>query len=179
MVIQSSLNFPHSQVQITSIESDFWIDLHNTTLHDAVQKIMVDSQANIPFIIWLFENPSSPIALPGSIDLYGHDCLHILLDRVELSLAEEAFVIGFTMGNDQRTSWFHKLLFKVISSTLYPRKYRFSWKDFRSFDAGFLYGRSLPFQNLNQIDFRAYQHQTVTQVRQRFGISKAKQLIFG
>jgi hypothetical protein len=31
--------------------------------------------------IWLLENPSSPIPLSGSIDLYEHDCVHIVLSR--------------------------------------------------------------------------------------------------
>jgi len=92
------------------------------------------------------------------------------------SLADEAFVLGFTMGNDDQTNRFHRYLFKLISSTLYPKKYRFSWKDFRAFDAGFLYGRSLKFRNLNQLDFRAYQHYTVTQVCQQLGISKTDEV---
>lgn len=49
--------------------------------------------------MWLLENPDSPLPFAGKIDLYRHDCLHLLLER-GLSVEDEAFVVGFTMGND-------------------------------------------------------------------------------
>ncbi|MBW4521408.1 MAG: hypothetical protein KME16_17130 [Scytolyngbya sp. HA4215-MV1] len=172
MDIQSNLTFQSQQTKTDPEELDRFSDLDSYTLHEAVQRLFIDCQADVPFIIWLLENPASPIALPGKIDLYGHDCIHVMLGRAGHSLAEEAFVIGFTMGNDLQTNWFHQLLFKLISSSLYPKKYRFSWKDFRSFDVGFFYGRSMQFSNLNRIDFSAYQNYTVSQVKRQFGISK-------
>ncbi|GAP94796.1 hypothetical protein NIES2104_13130 [Leptolyngbya sp. NIES-2104] len=124
---------------------------------------------------WLLEHPHSPIALPGKINLYGHDCLHVILNRGH-SLPDEAFIRGFTMGNDLQTTWLHKQLYKFASSTVYPRKYRFSWKDFQCFDAGFEYGRSIQPRNLNQLDFSTYQHCTVSQVRQQLALSKATEI---
>ncbi|MBD1845534.1 hypothetical protein H6F89_19390, partial [Cyanobacteria bacterium FACHB-63] len=61
---------------------------------------------------------------------------------------------------------------KFATSTVYPKKYRFSWKDFQCFDAGFAYGRSIQRRNLNQLDFTTYQNYTVSQVRQQLAISK-------
>jgi len=167
--IQSRLTSQSKQSQTDHIKS-YCIDLNHCTLHNAVQQIFIDSQADVPFIIWLFENPNSPIAFPGETDFYGHDCIHAILNRAGHDLAEEAFVIGFTMGNDVYTNWLHQFLYKLVSSTLYPKKYRFSWKDFASFDAGFIYGRSLQFKNLNRIDFSIYQNYTVAEVRQQFGL---------
>lgn len=53
--------------------------------------------------VWMVENPESPFALAGAIDLYDHDCVHCVLDR-GLLLPDEAFVIGYTMGNDSTFS---------------------------------------------------------------------------
>lgn len=153
------------------IAPDRYIDPNFCTLYDAVQQLSIDDQADIPFIVWLVENPHSPIALPGKIDLYRHDCLHAILNRGH-SLADEAFVRGFTIGNSTQTNRLHQLLFKFVSSTVYPKKYRFSWKDFQHFDTGFIYGRPIPVRDLNQLDFRAYENRTVSQMRQQLGVSK-------
>jgi hypothetical protein len=169
MDIQSNLASQVKQVPIDHIEPDFYIDPNCCSLHDAVQQLAIDSEADTPFMIWLLEDPSSAIALPGKIDLYRHDCLHAVLNRGH-SLTDEAFVKGFTMGNDTRTNWLHQFLFKLISSTVYPKKYRFLWKHFQAFDAGFLYSRSILIKNLNQIDFRVYRSYVVSQVRQQFGV---------
>ncbi|BAU12406.1 hypothetical protein LEP3755_29350 [Leptolyngbya sp. NIES-3755] len=174
MDIQSNLTAQLNSVPIHLLEPKCYSDSNCCTFGDAVQQVFVDPETEVPFIIWLFENPSSPIALPGEIDLYGHDCMHILLDLREHSLADEAFIIGFTMGNDTRTNRLHQLIYKLVSSTLYPKKYRFSWNDFQAFDAGFAYGRSLQVSNLNQLDFSAYKNHPVSQVRQQLGVSKVK-----
>jgi hypothetical protein len=166
MDIQLNLTSQAQQMPADHIEPDFYIDSTCCTLHDAVQRLTIDSEADTPLIVWLFENPSSPIALPGKIDLYGHDCLHAILNRGH-SLADEAFVLGFTMGNDTQATWFHQLLFKFLGSTVYPKKYHFPWKDFQFFDAGFIYGRSIQIRNLNRVGFRAYQNQTIAHVRKK------------
>ncbi len=170
--------FSSSQARIVSPdhrEPDFYIDPNCCTLHEAAQQLAIDSQPDTPFILWLLEHPSSPIALPGKIDLYGHDCLHAILNRGH-SPPDEAFILGFTMGNDLQTTCLHRFLYKVAASTVYPQKYRFSWKDFQFFDAGFVYGRSIQRRNLNQLDFSTYQNHTVSQVRQRLAISKVAEI---
>jgi hypothetical protein len=160
-----SLASQPKQVPTNHLEPDFYIDPNYCTLHDAVQQLAIDSPADIPFILWLLEQPGSPIALPGKIDLYGHDCLHALLNRSH-SLPDEAFIRGFTMGNDWQATGLHKFLYKLAAFTVYPKKYRFSWNDWQAFDAGFVYGRSIHHRNLNQLDFSTYQNHTVAQVRQ-------------
>ncbi|MGV0028486.1 hypothetical protein ACFE35_26145 [Phormidesmis priestleyi ANT.L61.2] len=76
MSIQFNLAFQLKPVPPDHREPDFYIDSNRCTLHDAAQQLAIDSQPDTPFIIWLLEHPNSPIALPGKIDLYGHDCLH-------------------------------------------------------------------------------------------------------
>lgn len=121
MSIQLNLTSQAKEVPADHIEPDFYIDPNCCTLHDAVQQLSINSQADTPFMIWLLEHPSSSIALPGKIDLYGHDCLHAILNRGH-SPPDEAFILGFTMGNDSQTTWLHKLLYKVAAFTVYPKK---------------------------------------------------------
>lgn len=175
MDIRLNLASPPQQLPPDHREPDFYIDPNHCTLHNAVQQSAIDRPADIPLIIRLFEHPHSPIALPGNIYLYGHDCLHAILNRGH-SLSDEAFIRGFTMGNDPQATWLHILLYKFASSTLYPKKYRFSWRDFQCFDAGFIYGRSIQHRSLNQLDFSTYQNHTVSQVRQQFALTQAAEI---
>jgi len=114
-----------------------------------------DGQADIPFIVWLLENPKSPISLPGNINLFNHDCMHILLGMGVTNI-EEAFVVGFCMGNATDTTHRHKMFFKIIASTLFPNIWRFKTKDILSYDAGFNYGKHLKLRNIHLTDFRKY-----------------------
>lgn len=88
-----------------------------------------DPDSSIPWLIWLLENPDSPVSLGGAVDLRRHDYLHILFNR-GTTLEDEAFIIGMTMGNDARTNWFHYGVFKIASRYLYPKKYRFEKEHF-------------------------------------------------
>ncbi len=76
MGIQFNLASQPQQVPPDHIETDFYIDSNSCTLHDAVQQLAINDQADIPFIVWLVENPHSLIALPSKISLYGHDSFH-------------------------------------------------------------------------------------------------------
>ncbi|AKG24728.1 hypothetical protein IJ00_18565 [Calothrix sp. 336/3] len=125
--------------------------------------------SRIPFIVWLLENPDSPLPFSGKIDLYRHDCLHLLLDR-DLSLYDEAFVLGFTMGNDVSCKWFHRSLFKLISTIFYPLKFRFKKVHLLAFDLGVWYGSKVKTKNLNKFDFDSYKNQSLSKIRKELGI---------
>ena len=148
---------------------NFNIDASNLTLKDCLQNINGDEQSDIPFMVWFLENPESIFPLPGKINLYNHDCLHILLDR-GMSLLDEAFVVGFTMGSDLKTNQFHVAVFKMLSSSFYPKQYKFNQKQFKLFERAFDYGRKIKVKNINHIDFKAYENKTVWEIRKLFGI---------
>ena len=141
------------------------------TVSEVVNSVQIDKQSDIPWIIRLLENPISPIALPGKISLANHDCIHVILGR-GVTLQDEAFVIGFTMGSDVKTNWFHLGIFKFFSIFLYPKKFRFNREDLKVFDLGFAYGRKPGIlKNINQIDFQLYQNKKIAELRKLFGIS--------
>ena len=150
-----------------------WADCNiaNQTLGSTYQQINLDNQSDIPLIIRLLENPTSPIALPGKISLHNHDCLHIVLG-IGVNSKDEAFIIGFTMGNDDQTKSWHIQLFKLFSRFVYPLKYRFTVRELEIFDRGFKYGKSLKYRNLNQIEFEWFYDITIEEIRRLFGINR-------
>lgn len=155
---------------VSSEVSSQELDESPLTLEEVMAAKGGDPPSKIPFLVRLLENPASPIALPGKINLYRHDCLHVLLDR-GWSLHDEAFVVGFTMGNDEHTNWIHLVILKFFSSHFYPLKYRFNREHLKVFDLGVMYGRAVGVRNLNYLDFSHYQTQPVEAVRQQLGIN--------
>ncbi|MBV6621425.1 MAG: hypothetical protein KI793_00465 [Rivularia sp. (in: Bacteria)] len=142
---------------------------NNQTLNSVYRRLSGDSPSTIPFLVWLLENPDSPLPFAGKIDLYKHDCLHLILEK-SFSLDDEAFVVGFTMGNDSQTNWLHIVLFKFVSRKLYPQKFRFNSQHLTIFDLGYLYGRKVKTKNINKIDFQAYQNKSIAEIRKHLGI---------
>lgn len=149
------------------------IDIHGAlpeqlsllTLAQAHALLGGDRPDSIPFIVWLLENPDSPLALPGEIHLREHDYLHLLLGR-GFSADDEAYVIGFTMGNALATKRWHIWLYKVISVLMYPPQFRFTAANLQKFDLGFVSGRKLSVKNLNKLDFTNYHNWEIWQLRE-------------
>jgi hypothetical protein len=139
------------------------------TLKNIYQTLKGDKQEDIPFIVWLLENPKSFCKFPGQIDLCRHDYLHILLNR-RFSLEDEAFLVGFAMGNDLKTNFVHCLIFKIISKYLYPKHYRFTDKHLPSFNLGFIDGRKVKVKNINNLDFSIYENKKISEIRKILGL---------
>lgn len=133
-----------------------------------LKEITIDKQEDIPWIVRFLENPNSLFALPGKISLYNHDFLHALLDR-KTSLQDEAFLVGFCMGNDPKTNFLHIWIFKLFSRYLYPQSYRFNDHDFWFFELGFKYGKIFKIQ-FNSIEFSDYTDFSLPALRQKLGI---------
>lgn len=102
-----------------------------TTLREAYQRLMAvgNPPTDVPLIVRLAENPEFHFLgigfFKGRVTLRQHDYIHIVLGR-GLTLIDEAFVIGFTMGSSNRVSTQEKEIFSFIASTLYPKPYRFT-----------------------------------------------------
>ncbi|HYX14275.1 MAG TPA: hypothetical protein VE944_07890 [Nostoc sp.] len=118
----------------------------------------------------MLENPNSLLALPGKISLRHHDYIHILLGR-GISPKDEAFVIGFTMGNDLKTNKLHLFIYKVFARFLYPYPYNFSALDLINFNLGFMYGRTIKIKQINEMNFEIYQNETIGVLRSILGIN--------
>ena len=129
-------------------------------------------QKDVSWLVWLIENPKSPFHLHGAATLHDHDHIHVLLRRGQAN-DDEAFVIGFTMGNDDRTKSWESKLFKFISRWLYPKTERFTKKQLKIFDSGFKYGQSKLnlYKRISEFDWDKMDKNTpLGEVRKIFGI---------
>ena len=127
-----------------------------TALNEFLAKQTTKVADNIHWLIWLLENPKSPLHLHGACKLKNHDYIHVILNRGQ-AIEDEAFVIGFTMGNDDRTRIWEKKLFKFISHWLYPKNDRFTKKHLEIYDRGWEYGQSKLqyFQRIGEFDWNS------------------------
>ena len=129
-------------------------------------------QKNISWLVWLIENPKSPFHLHGASTLHDHDHVHVLLRRGQAN-DDEAFVIGFTMGNDDRTKSWEAKLFKFISRWLYPKAEQFTKNQLKIFDSGFKYGQSKLnlYQRIGEMDWdKIDKNISLNELRINFGI---------
>lgn len=134
------------------------------SLIHAYQKFGGINQSEVPWIIWLLENPESPVALAGAIPLKEHDYLHLLLKRGK-SPEDEAFIIGFTMGNDVHLTKLQLWIFKLASRFLYPKNYRFTQHHFEIFDIGVKTGEQLQIKNLCRFNFSSVEGESLEKLR--------------
>jgi hypothetical protein len=161
--------------------SDFlktWItklDDDEKTLREAYDSLMSigNSQDEVPLIVKLTENPKFHFGgfgfFKGRVTLEQHDYIHIILGR-GLTLMDEAFVLGFTMGSTDRVSTQEQTLFGFINKVLYPKPYRFKeggMKVFKDAVALAYVSDCLP---LEEVDFEPLLDLPLRKVREAVGL---------
>jgi hypothetical protein len=137
-------------------------------LRDALAEMPQDPASAISWRVKLLENPRSPLALPGAIDLFGHDCIHLLLGRGELP-RDEAFVVGFTMGTAACRPW-QLRLFRWLAGAFYLPPYRLSATDLEVFDFAVDVARSSRCARLDRVDFRRWLDHPLGEIRRALGL---------
>ena len=126
----------------------------------------------ISFRVWFVENPMSPFHLHGSASLRDHDAIHVLLECDQTN-DSEAFVIGFTMGTDDRIKSWEVTAFKFISRFLYPKKNKFTKAQIKIFERGYAYGikKQSLCNRLGDLDWtKVDQDLPLEKVQEQFGI---------
>jgi hypothetical protein len=142
-------------------------------LQEVIKSLPAAKADAIPWLVRLFENPTSAIAFPGAINLSRHDAIHVLLGR-GLRNQDEAFVIGFTMGTSSHIHHWQIQVFRWIITHLYPAPYKFSAQDLIAFDLGFGLGMQLGTRDLEYFPFEHHTYSRLKDLRQRLGISPHK-----
>jgi hypothetical protein len=122
-------------------------------------------QENIPLIIKLVENPNYKTSglFGGAVNLFNHDCIHVLLGR-GLLVKDEAFVIGYTMGSTKGMKRWKRNLFMFMSKYFYPKGYRFGEEERYVFNWGVMIGSQCP-TDLSQINFKKYSNKQIGTIR--------------
>lgn len=127
------------------------------------------AQEDIPLIIKLVENPKYDIGLfAGYVDLFTHDCIHVLLGR-GLLLKDEAFVIGYTMGSSRKMFRWRRNLFMFCAKHLYPEGYDFGEDERFVFNMGVLAGSRCP-TDLSKVKFNKFLNASIGETRSTLGI---------
>ena len=128
---------------------------------------------DIPWIIKAIENPKSLLCefgiFPGCVNLFSHDCIHIILGRGILP-KDEAFVIGFTMGTTRRVTSIQKSIFKFVTRFLYPEGYTFGPDEHKIFEIGLRSAGSMPCPDFSKLDLTTFTRYTIKEARKRLGI---------
>jgi hypothetical protein len=150
---------------------DHWnpgLDNDDLRLEDVYCTMPGDAASTVPWYVRLLENPQSPVALPGNIGLFGHDCIHILLGRGLLA-QDKAFVMGFTMGAAKASHW-AQAIYRFAALRLYRAPYRFGPVDAAVFDLALDIGRHQRYP-LNRLSFTNLVSQRLGALRAQLGIS--------
>lgn len=155
-----------------------WIvKLHDDgqTLREAYESLMEvgNSQDEVPLIVQLAENPKFHFGglgfFKGRVTLEQHDYIHILLGR-GLTLIDEAFVIGFTMGSTDRVSTREQRLFSFINRILYPKPYRFCEDGMKVFRDAVALAYVSDCAPLEEVDFEPLLDLPLRKVRERLKV---------
>ena len=130
----------------------------------AMMKSFSLAQEDIPLVIKLVENPKYDIGLfAGYVDLFTHDCIHVLLGR-GLLLKDEAFVIGYTMGTSRKMFRWRRNLFMLCAKHFYPEGYDFGEEERFVFNMGVLAGSRCP-TDLSKVDFKKFLNRSIGETR--------------
>lgn len=140
------------------------------TLKSVLDTLPGNNSIDISFWVKLIENPRSPFALPGAIGLEEHDCVHALLGRGLLN-QDEAFVIGYTMGNASNIKHWQVALYIYYSRYIFPKIYRFGERELVTFNLGLNYGKTRRTKNIHKIDFNKHKDRSLGEIRAMYDIN--------
>ena len=169
--LESNLDTPHWTEWYPGLDND------DARLGDVLDRLPGLDAKDVPSLVRLFENPQSPIALPGAVSLALHDIVHILLGR-GLVDQDEAFVIGFTAASDKPDIRDEEVEAYKVGFESYEEPYRITGQDLLAFDFGIQAGRLCAEKNsklntLLQMDVEAARDRTVGELRAAYGIDQA------
>jgi hypothetical protein len=146
------------------------IDNGNKTINDVLSTLPGNDPIDISFFVKLIENPRSPFSLPGAISLEAHDCIHAMLGRGLLN-QDEAFVIGYTMGNASTLKNWQISLYKYYAMYIFPKIYRFGERELLVFDLGLNFGKTRRTKDIHKEDLLSLRDRKLSEVRAMYDIN--------
>jgi hypothetical protein len=154
----------------SDIQTQYWghwfpgLSNDNQHMSDAINALPGASDVEIPEVVRRLENPSSPVALPGAVTLRRHDVIHILLGRGLLD-QDEAFVVGFTMGNSSKYRDADGCVMREALEHTYPEPFRIYGPKLDVFDLGVHAGKNMGIPDISLIPIEELGNATLGQTR--------------
>ncbi len=145
------------------------IENDSTSVDEVIRSMPAAPDIAIPWIVKLFENPTSRLRFRGAVDLEDHDVMHVLLGR-GLQDQDEAFVLGFAMGTAKRLTSIETWAFKFVLTRLYPEPYRIPKYLHAAFDLGVACGQKTGTKNLYKQPLKQLRGLTIGEARARLEI---------
>ena len=146
------------------------IENGDVTLQSVLDTLPGNDSTDISLFVKLIENPRSPFSLPGAISLEAHDCVHAIVGRGLLN-QDEAFVIGYTMGNASKLKYWQISLYKYYAMYIFPKIYRFGERELVALDLGINFGRTRRIKDIHKVDFEQYKNRTLGEIRAMYDIN--------
>ncbi|MCU0707915.1 MAG: hypothetical protein MUF23_06455 [Pirellula sp.] len=141
------------------------------TMQELVDSLPGLDEGSIPKEVQAAEDPSSSTALPGAVSLAWHDAMHGLLGRGLLD-QDEAFVVGFAMGNASSFRGEDAVKLRRMFAESYPEPFRVHGQKLMAFDLGIEAGRVVGERDIADREESIPYHATLEEWRNRLGISK-------
>ena len=155
---------------LSDIHTQYWghwypgLSNDNDPLGDVIKALPGASDVEIPEVVRRLENPSSPVSLPGAVTLRRHDVIHILLGRGLLD-QDEAFVVGFTMGNASKFRESDAMVMRQALEHWYPEPFRIFGDKLDVFDLGVQAGQSMGIPDISLIPIEDLEGSTLGTAR--------------
>jgi hypothetical protein len=155
-------------------DTPFWqewqpgLDNDHLSMAEVLGKLPGVGAEHVPFLVWLFENPDSPIAMRGSVTLERHDMIHVLVGRGLID-QDEAFVLGYTMGATRNLTRVEKWFFKRMLER-YPEPYKIFGEELKAYDLGVEAGERCGAVRLYDEPIEDFRDDNIGEIRARYGI---------
>lgn len=140
------------------------------TMQELVDSLPGLDEGAIPKEVQAAEDPSSSMALPGAVSLAWHDALHGLLGRGLLD-QDEAFVVGFSMGNASSFRGEDAVKLRRMFAESYPEPFRVHGQKLLAFDLGIEAGKVVGVRDIADREGGIPYHSPLAQWRNQLGIS--------
>jgi hypothetical protein len=178
LLIQPEILFlgPDGRFVGADTQSEYWglwypgLDSADVSMQSVLETLPGVQEGSIPMEVRLFEDPTIEVALPGAVSLAWHDIIHILLGRGLLD-QDEAFVVGFAMGNSSSFRSEDAALLRHAFSHSYPEPFRVHGPKLLAFDLGIEAGREIGLPDLAKQEGSLSTHASLQQWRDQLGIS--------
>ncbi|HEY1074283.1 MAG TPA: hypothetical protein VGE59_01105 [Patescibacteria group bacterium] len=150
-------------------------DLSNETIGEVLSTmVQPDQQEDIPEEVRMVENPEHwfyrMLEIPGGSTLARHDPLHVLLEQ-GTHINAEAFVLGLSMGADEKAQQWHFSFYIWWVTHKTPQPFVFTQEAVDAYWLGVKTAEEMGLKNIHLVPLEEMHNQKINEVRKQMGIN--------